>query len=85
MSKQDFCKIFESEKYGQILMVNDPNDEDGKPQVSLSFNCLSDFVVCSVNLKFHSFDDADSAFEKLDIEMAEYKVKEVVDSLEGDS
>jgi len=82
---KDFCKIFNSEKYGQILMVNDSNDEDGKPQVSLSFNCLKEFGVCSVNLKFYSFDDADSAFEKFDIEMAEYKVKEVVDSLEGGS
>ena len=68
MSK--FCKLFEDDKIGQILVVNDDN-EDGKPEVKFSFT-PKNLGVCSFSLKFTEDDkgyaDCDNAFNDVDKE-----------------
>jgi len=84
----DFCKIFQSEKYGQILVVNDTND-DYKPSIQVKFNCMADYGVCSVDLIFEDNEDgyikADKAFETMTEQHAIDAVKNVVDKMLGGS
>lgn len=67
-----FAKLFESEKYGQILVKND--DEDGVPQLQVFFQ-PEGLGVCRSAITFTEDDDGydkcDAAFEKCDLELAE--------------
>ena len=62
----EFFKIFKSEKYGQILVINDTNDE-GMPSVQIKFNIPSKLGTCSINAAFadsrEGFDSASYLFE----------------------
>ena len=80
----DFCKIFQSDEYGQILVVNDTND-DGRPSVQVKFNALSQFGICSIDAVFNDNDAgyaaADKAFKTMTADNAIKAVANVVDSL----
>jgi hypothetical protein len=80
----DFCKIFKCEKYGQILVINDTNDDD-RPSVQVKFNALSQFGICSIDAVFNDNDDgyaaADKAFENMTAEDAIKAVSSIIDSL----
>lgn len=62
----EFFKIFESEKYGQILVINNVNEE-GNPSVEIKFNRLNGFGICSINAAFagssEGFSNAVELFE----------------------
>jgi len=79
---KDFCKIFQSEDYGQILIMNDTNVDD-RPSVQIKFNCMEDFGVCSIDAVFNDddkgHDSADKVFESMTEEKATKAVAKVVD------
>jgi hypothetical protein len=68
-----FAKTFDSDKYGQILVVNE-TDEDGNPEVKFSMR-PKNLGICSIGSKFsgnpEGFDKADAFFDAVDIEVAE--------------
>lgn len=71
---EDFCKLFRSERHGQILVVEDRDQEEGVP--SLTFSCTPPGLgVCSISLKWEDDDDgwdrADYAFSTVNQEFAE--------------
>jgi hypothetical protein len=77
-----YCKLFETEKYGQILVMNDTVD-DGRPAVKVLFNLSGDFGVCSIDAIFKDSDSglesADKAFNEMTEEKAYAAVSSVVD------
>ncbi len=60
---EKFCKIFESEEYGQILVIKDTNEKH-QPQVSVKF-IPQGLGVCGPDFAF-SDEDEDLAWEKVD-------------------
>ena len=69
----DFAKLFESEKYGQILVIKSTDDTE-KPEIK--FSCEPEgFGVCSIGAKFANTDEGwanrDSQFDKITLERAE--------------
>ena len=82
MSSDKFAKLFETEKYGQILVKIDSSD-DG-PEVRFYFQ-PENLGVCSIA---HSFKDSDAGwlaaekfFHKVDVEVAEENVKYISSNL----
>ena len=76
---QRFAKLFESEKYGQILVKVDADDEC-HPEVR--FYCIpGDLGVCSLAITFEDSDggweEADKSFKQIDIEKAEKMVSTI--------
>lgn len=70
---RNFAKLFESEKYGQILVVKSTDDYD-KP--SIKFSCEPEgFGICSISANYadtdEGWDKRDVEFEKITIERAE--------------
>jgi len=69
-----FAKLYNSEKYGQILVKNDTDSEDGSPEVRF-YAQPEGFGICSLALGFkdsdEGFDSADEAFNNVDQEKAE--------------
>lgn len=72
-----FAKIFESEKYGQLLVKAD-TCEEYKPEVRVYCNPPG-LGICSVSLSFtddeEGWDKQEEAFNMIDIEMAEHMAK----------
>ena len=79
----DFCKLFEDDLIGQILVVNDDN-EDGKPEVKFSFT-PKHLGVCSFSVKFPKSDDGyadcDKAFDGMDKETSVIAVRHFLDQM----
>ena len=79
MSK--FAKLFESEKYGQIVAMLTDNDETGKPQIS--FYCMpgEPLGLCQRNIGFEDSDKGEKArakaFDNVDLAVAEVAAAEV--------
>ena len=79
---EEFCKIFESKVYGQILVTKDTTVEDGHPQVSVKF-IPKGLGVCGPDFAFSDEDEmvawekVDSLFDKIDLEQAEVIAKNV--------
>lgn len=72
---RDFAKMFRSEKYGQLVILLDRND-DGDPSVRVHFQHPNPtFGVCSVGPHWDDDDAgwhlAEKAFERLSLEIAE--------------
>lgn len=69
----NFAKIFHSERYGQLLVTCDV-DEEHKPGVRLAFR-PPDLGVCWLGVHFDDtesgWDKAEEAFHKMDLEGAE--------------
>ncbi len=80
---KDYCKLFETKKYGQILVMNDTGD-DGRPVLKVMFNLGGDYGVCSIDAIFKDDDGkgierADKAFNAMTEEKAYAAVSKVVD------
>ncbi len=81
----DFAKLFQSNKYGQILAVRQDNDE-GIPELRVNVH-PDGLGVCSIALSFsdedkdEGYEKRDDAFEILDLETAEETVKLIFDSI----
>jgi len=81
----DFAKLFAVEGIGQILVMQDTND-DCNPAVKIFFQ-PEGFGVCCVALGFTDDDDGwekcDKAFAKMDQAMAEEAVRKQLEMLNG--
>lgn len=60
---EKFCKLFESEKFGQILVMKDTRD-DGAPAVFVKF-IPQGMGVCGPDYAFND-DNEDDAWDKVD-------------------
>ena len=66
----DFAKLFNTEKHGQILVMND-TDEDGDPVVSFRFQPAELGVCkCAINFKSGAWEKADACFADITEESA---------------
>ena len=76
---RQFAKIFQHEKYGQILVTNNEGDT-GAPEVRVSY-IPQDLGVCDTALKFNDSEEggdlADKAFEKMDLNLATEMILQV--------
>ncbi len=76
-----YVKLFDSESYGQILVIRDYRDEDEKELVKF---CVSiDGAVQELIAVTDSVDDADKILDRVTLETAEAAVKELVDAFSG--
>lgn len=82
---EKFCKLFETEEYGQILVKLDMNTEDS-PEVRIYFQ-PEDLGVCSVALTHDDNDEgwerAEKSFNSVDEEKAKTIVGKLVVALRG--
>lgn len=62
MTHKQFCRIFETEEYGQILIVADTHEETGNPAILVSV-VPPDLGVCTVCI---SFKDSDEGWDARD-------------------
>jgi len=80
MSK--FAKLFDSENYGQICVIQQAADGTGEPEIRF-FASPEGLGVCSVALSYSesdtAWDSCDTTFEKVDLEFAEGVVKPIFD------
>ena len=84
----DFCKIFESKTYGQILVKLDIDDESYR-EVSFSFNPEKighgGLGICECAVKFKGQDEdqqhenSRKYFDEVNLEFAEAYVKQIAD------
>lgn len=79
----DFCKLFNSDKYGQILVIADTNSE-GHPSVCVKL-VPEGMGICSPEYSFTNEDESvawdkvDKLFESFDLAMAEKIAEEICD------
>lgn len=79
--QEDFCKVFNSDEFGQILVMKDVR-EDGYPAVFVKF-IPKGFGLCGPDFAFTDDDEdvawkkVDKLFDKIDFEKAEALAKEV--------
>lgn len=62
---EKFAKLFEDEKYGQIVVLLDTDDE-GDPCVRFMTQ-PSGLGVCAAGISFHEHDDAQATFDKVGV------------------
>lgn len=80
-----FAKLFESDKYGQILVTKD-TDDAGAP--SIKFSCEPEgYGICSIGAGYSDTDSGwekrDREFEKITIENAEAGAKAIFGLVHG--
>ena len=84
---EKFCKIFESEEYGQILVIKDTNEKH-QPQVSVKF-IPQGLGVCGPDFAFSdedesvAWDKVDRLFNNIGLDEAESLAKETYDMCLG--
>lgn len=84
-SVTNFAKLFESEKFGQILVTRE-NDDQGDPAVTLAIYPGSPLDVCRAYISFRQkgddedghFDKRDAFFEGFDAEQADKAVARMI-------
>lgn len=79
-----FAKLFEDEKYGQVLVINSVDDED-RPALLIKFSAEG-LGVCEAAMSFpddsaENYDKRDKAFEEITKEKAVNGISAVIDSL----
>lgn len=83
----DFCKLFNSDKYGQILVIADTNSK-GHPSVCIKV-VPEGMGICSPEYSFTDDDEmvawekVDKLFESIDLTMAEKIAEEVSSMVDG--
>ena len=77
-----FAKMFESENYGQIVVIQQSADDTGNPEIRF-FASPDGLGVCSAALSYNesdtAWDSCNTTFEKVDIAFAEGVVKPIFD------
>lgn len=74
-----FAKLYETEKYGQIVVILQSDDE-GDPEIR--FFCQPpELGVCSVAFSFEDWDTAEEVFDEVGQEQAEVAAKQMSDLL----
>jgi hypothetical protein len=86
MTRNSFAKLFESTRYGQLLVKVDRSPDGEQPEVR--FYCHPPEVgVCSMAVGFTDndagWDAAEAAFEKVDLAQAELAVSDIFKMLEA--
>ena len=75
----DFAKLFQSEKYGQLVVIMQGSD-DGRPELRI-FMQPSGYGVCSMGLQYEDSDSGwgkcEANFEKADLAWAERMVQPI--------
>lgn len=71
-----FAKLFDSQKYGQILMKAE-TDEHGKPEIKFYFEKKvgDNIVICNVAMPCRN-DLRDKFFDEVDLDFAEDIIKD---------
>jgi len=59
-----FCKLFETEKHGQLLALRGTNDAH-EPCVSFKFEPHETLGVCSYELAFNATEEGDASADRL--------------------
>lgn len=79
---KDFCKIFNHEEIGQILVMHD-SGEDG-PEIGISF-VPEGLGVCRVALKFSNtdkgWDNSEKAFESIGLDTVVESIESTINGL----
>jgi len=83
MDENKFCKTFQSENYGQIVVIND-EDSEGKPAVQV-FVKPDGYGVCSIFIGFKSYDERDNCFYNAELKDDEDFAKVIFSMLNGNS
>ncbi len=84
---KDFCKLFKSEKYGQILVIADINEE-GHPSVMVKL-VPEGMGICGPTYAFTdsdedaAWDKVDKVFESFNLEKAESVAKDLSEICQG--
>lgn len=74
---KDFVKVFQSETYGQIVIMRDYRQEDDKELVKFMVSVLGS--VQELTAVTSSIEDADKLVDRVTLPDAEAAVKELVD------
>lgn len=75
--KKQFAKIFESEKYGQLLVLRDDND-DLEPQVKLTMDPdMEGIGLCSASITFETEESQQTSFSQFSLRTAERMADEL--------
>jgi hypothetical protein len=76
---REFAKVFESGRYGQLLVMIQRSDDTADPELRL-FCCPPGLHVCSVALEFcddaTGWDHAEDAFAQMTVSLAEEWVRQ---------
>lgn len=73
----DFAKLFQSEKYGQLVVITQGSD-DGLPELRI-FMQPAGYGVCSMGLLYEDSDKREADFKKVDLAWAERTVQSTLD------
>lgn len=74
--QRKFTKLFESDKYGQILILQDQTD----PKLSIMVY-PEGFGIITLSNEYESFEDCDDVFDSIDSDMANELASGIFDSL----
>lgn len=73
-----FCKLFETQKYGQLLLVLDKDEEqDDYPALTLSFQ-PPNLGVCNVKMSFDPNKDEDMCWNLAEKTLAEFTEEQAI-------
>lgn len=75
--QRKFTKLFESEKYGQILIIQDQSD----PKLSIMVY-PEGFGIITLSNEYESFEDCDDVFDSIDCDAADEIAGGIFSSLE---
>lgn len=79
-----FAKLFESEKYGQIVVMLREPDSDSSPGVEMQVRIyfyVGDMAEAEMGIGFPSVEAAEQAFDVFDQQLAESKIGPLIDSM----
>lgn len=80
-----FAKIFDSEIYGQLVLIKQGDDESGAPELRVLME-PEGLGVCSVAVKYEDSDEGwdkcEACFKKADVRFVEMMAKAVFDATE---
>jgi hypothetical protein len=85
---KEFCKIFESVEFGQILVIKDTREDDGVPSVFIKFE-PEGMGICGPTYSFTDEDEdeawvkADKMFDGLNLDEVESVAREVSSMCKG--
>jgi hypothetical protein len=81
---EKFAKVFDSEDFGQIVLIMQSADETGKPELRVFFKPES-LGVCSLTLSYsdtdEGWDNCESNFNNADLEFTEGLVKPILEQI----
>lgn len=74
-----FAKIFESEKYGQLVVMKELNDDQDSSIAVHFYPGVEGVDLCAIRYAYDEEAQRDAMFEQVDLTMAEKSVKRIWD------